>query len=829
MHTRMKTNTLTRFLFMCCFFISTTISFSQCPTCGNGIIDAGETNTNCPQDVPMGATCTSPCSQPVPFETTVGTRQAFDFTGTTTFSSAGLPAGWAFASAPTSTTTGTLGAAGTDAYGAKAGLIQPNCSGSCTSTNGFCIGNIASSTAVGAGGTGGKLGANFDGRANINANLSYAVLRGQGNPTLVSPTFDFSAVEGFKLQFWVCASESSCGQTNGWGGCVGNNAFLDFSSNGGTSWTQILTLNNSSTNVDMCTSNSTNTFWIQEGTWHRVCLTVYKSTTSPGNFYPAAGAGTAASGMMVSSTWFNANFKYRIRYAQTASCTAGISATNPGRYLAIDYPVITSGNQMIPCGISFINMCGYGADNNNDGVGSTATTTTTVFGTVRRGVNNAERGVEILTSQNASFTSQNLSGGTFATDFDLCNAEGGDKQCIGWQGSNGFYTAIYEALMDFERPNINLQYYKGTTPQSTTLTKVTSSGETPTIGWRYSGNRFVSCGSLSDLNPGCNGYSFQTPSLPNQFIRAFYQLSINSLGQAWPFYGPSSCSNYFNGPFLAPIATPGFISGETDFLVCNPNPVFTGVVNYCADDNGFTGTPTLTITGPNGFNETINSGGTGITPVVDPGTYTITPNVPNAPMQCVDCKRPVCVTLTAADLIICAVLPVNLTAFTAQPNENGVLLNWTTSSETNNDYFLLEKSVDGILFSFIGKIAGAGNSTVPLDYTFRDDELSAGTVYYRLKQVDFNGTVSYSTIVSVNMNETLVEIFPNPNDGIFTVTCERNNARVAVINVLGEVLFEKSMNSTKTLDIDISTQPAGMYFIRVVTGNKPVVKKIVVE
>ena len=354
-------------LMIVCLLLSAGL-YGQCPTCGNGTVDGGETAANCPQDVAHAATCTSPCAQPGAFEATIGIRQAYDFVGTTTWTTAGLPVGWAFAGAPSPTTAGALPAG--DAYGAKAGIIQPNCSGSCAATNGFCIGNLASNSAVGAGGSGGKLGANFDGRANVAANLSYAVLRGQNNPTLVSPTFDMSAVQGFKVQFWLFPSETSCGQGNSWGSCVGNAAFLDFSANGGTSWTQIMQMDLSSLSTDMCFNNSSNTKWLTESAWSRVCLTVFRSTTSPGNFYSLASGTSAASGIMVSSTYFTSGFKFRIRYSQTASCTSGITATNPGRYLAIDYPVITSGNQMIPCGISFSNMCGYGADANDDGVGS---------------------------------------------------------------------------------------------------------------------------------------------------------------------------------------------------------------------------------------------------------------------------------------------------------------------------------------------------------------------------------------------------------------------------------------------------------------------------
>lgn len=809
------------------FCIFSSVVNAQCSTCGNGVIDAGETNDNCPQDVPQAASCVSPCGQPTSFESAAGVRVSLDFVGTTTWSTAGLPAGWTFAGAPTAATAGALPAA--DAYGAKAGLIQPNCSGSCTATNGFCIGNIANTQAVGAGGTSGKLGANFDGRANVSQNLSFAVLRGQGNPTLVSQTFNMSSVEGFKVQFWLNASETSCGQTNGWGSCVGNLAFLDFSSDGGTSWTQVLIMNTSSTNSDMCTNNSTNTLWLSEGKWGRVCLTVFKTASSPGNFYPAASGTTAASGIMVSNTYFTANFKFRIRYSQTASCTSGITTTNPGRYLAIDYPVVTSGNEMIPCGISFANMCGYGADNNDDGVGSSSTTTATAFGTVKRSVNNAERGVEILTSQSSAFTAQNLSGSAFATNYDLCNAEGGDKQCIDWNANNNFYTTVYECIADWEAPSgsgISVQYYKGTTAQSTTMTKVTTAGKTALIGWRYSANRIVSCGSTTDLNPGCNGYSFQSASLPTQFARGFYALATNNLGQAWSFYGATSCSHYFNGPFFSPIAIPD--TSVTGVITCSSGDTFfTGDVDYCSTSTGFTGTPTLSIVGPNGFNETISAGSVGTTPIVDAGDYTITASVPSSPTQCLNCGKSICVPISAAQLSACTPLPIELFNFYLENLSNRIVINWQTLSEHNNAYFEIQKSTNAKDFEKIGTVEAAGNSAELLMYSFVDVEKN-GVVYYRLKQVDFDGNYTYSQILS-SENATKTVFYPNPSNGSINLSISNENSTVSIVNSMGNVVYRESFSDKGNYIIDLKNQANGVYWLEVISNEDTTIEQLILS
>lgn len=823
----MKAN-ITIFL---CLFLFIKIN-AQCPTCGNGVVDAGETNLNCPQDVPHGATATSPCAAPGSFESAVGIRYSYDFSGTTTWSTSGLPSGWTFAGAPTSLTAGALPAV--DTYGAKAGLIQPNCSGSCTGTNGFCIGNIANLQSTGSQ----KLGGNFDGRANVSQNLSYAVLRGQGNPTLVSETFNFSGVESFKIQLWLNASETSCGQSNAWGSCVGNTAYLDFSSDGGTSWTQILTLNNSSTNSDMATSSMNNTFYIQEGTWSRLCLTVFKNGTSPGNFYSENNSTlTAPTGIMTNNAYFTSTFKFRIRYSQTASCTSGISATNPGRYLAIDYPVITSGNQCIPCGISFINMAGFGADNNDDGVGSsTLTTTSTAFSTVKRSVNQAERGVEIFNSQNATFGSQNLSGSNFITNYDLCNPEGGDKQCIDWTGNTNGYFVVYECLTDFEPSSgigVNVQYYKGTTPASFGLSKVTTAGKTAALGWRWSGSRYVSCSSSSDLNAGCNGYSFLTSSLPNQFIRTFYGLSTTSLGKSYSYYGPNSNTHYFNGPTVGPIVTP-LPGNVSSYLTCStPDVVFTGINDYCnSGTSSQLSAGTLTITGPNSYTETINSGSNGTVSVIDPGTYTITPTIGNTPTQCVDCSRPICITITQTDIdnAACTPLSVSFKDFYSLCVNREIDLYWSTFSEKNNDHFIIEYSEDGKLFDFLAYQDGNGSTSSESEYYFKDKTHEKG--YYRLLQYDFDGHVSILRTIYVDCNTSNeFKVFPNPNQGTFVFKADDlkfENADLSLLHLDGKLIYSRT-HSEKATVFDIHSLSNGAYLLKIITKEGTWFEKIIKE
>jgi hypothetical protein len=123
--------------------------------------------------------------------------------------------------------------------------------------------------------------------------------------------------------------------------------------------------------------------------------------------------------------------------------------------------------------------------------------------------------------------------------------------------------------------------------------------------------------------------------------------------------------------------------------------------------------------------------------------------------------------------IICTVpLPIELVNFKATAEENDNLLSWTTVSEKNNDYFILEKSIGGAEFMAIGQIDGNGNSEEPINYSFRHSNPEARQ-YYRLRQVDFDGSAHYSDIILVSrLEDSGIEIFPNPSAGELQLSLE---------------------------------------------------------
>ena len=111
---------------------------------------------------------------------------------------------------------------------------------------------------------------------------------------------------------------------------------------------------------------------------------------------------------------------------------------------------------------------------------------------------------------------------------------------------------------------------------------------------------------------------------------------------------------------------------------------------------------------------------------------------------------------------VLSTLPIELLYFTAEEQDGKVALRWATASELNNDHFVIQRSRDGITFDDIDQVPGAGNSSVLLEYSAMDDAPGNGTIYYRLEQVDTDGSTDRSSIVTVQIDEHDLVIYPNP-------------------------------------------------------------------
>lgn len=178
--------------------------------------------------------------------------------------------------------------------------------------------------------------------------------------------------------------------------------------------------------------------------------------------------------------------------------------------------------------------------------------------------------------------------------------------------------------------------------------------------------------------------------------------------------------------------------------------------------------------------------------------------------------------------------PVELVDFTADNNGQAVELSWTTASELNNDYFTVERSIDGGEFENIATVQGAGNSNEIINYSYVDYNSPKGqSVYYRIKQTDFDGTVSYSWILDVyNKQEIVAKVYPNPAQSgeIITIQSSVENVEVSLFNAQGVMILTKELNQNQ-FDMYTDNLKPGMYFVTIKSSDssESVTKKLVIR
>ncbi|RYM31450.1 T9SS type A sorting domain-containing protein [Brumimicrobium glaciale] len=178
-------------------------------------------------------------------------------------------------------------------------------------------------------------------------------------------------------------------------------------------------------------------------------------------------------------------------------------------------------------------------------------------------------------------------------------------------------------------------------------------------------------------------------------------------------------------------------------------------------------------------------------------------------------------------------LPIELTEFEVKKQDASAMVNWTTASELNNDYFDLERSTDGFNFESISKLDGAGNSTHLINYNHLDRYPEAGISYYRLKQVDFDGKFSYSDIKSILFDDIgSLNIYPNPLNTGHDLMIASNQviSSIEIINETGQLIrsakFDGKQNEVKLSNLSLTS---GFYFVKVYSDMNLEVEKLIVR
>lgn len=170
-------------------------------------------------------------------------------------------------------------------------------------------------------------------------------------------------------------------------------------------------------------------------------------------------------------------------------------------------------------------------------------------------------------------------------------------------------------------------------------------------------------------------------------------------------------------------------------------------------------------------------------------------------------------------------LPITLQTFTATPQNDQVLLQWTTAGEEDNDYMAVERSADGQRFTEIGRVPGVGTTTEPQTYRLMDTQPLPGVSYYRLRQVDFDGVFEYFPVVSVRRDggaDLQLAAFPNPAADQIRIQWSPEQNETAVLRLFDLNGREVSQYTTGDdyFDLPVRELPRGVYLLQVVRGRQ---------
>lgn len=180
------------------------------------------------------------------------------------------------------------------------------------------------------------------------------------------------------------------------------------------------------------------------------------------------------------------------------------------------------------------------------------------------------------------------------------------------------------------------------------------------------------------------------------------------------------------------------------------------------------------------------------------------------------------------------ILPVELLYFSAKKIEASIHLWWATIQEKNNQLFEIQRSINGVNFITIGKVQGSGDTQNKQEYNFFDVESPAIQLYYRLKQIDLDQTVTYSKIVQVaaTPEDSFCTIFPNPAQDRVEILFAKpvKKAEIKITNLQGSTFIKKALTvENQKISLDVENFLDGVYILQLHTNEDVKVAKIMIK
>jgi hypothetical protein len=168
-----------------------------------------------------------------------------------------------------------------------------------------------------------------------------------------------------------------------------------------------------------------------------------------------------------------------------------------------------------------------------------------------------------------------------------------------------------------------------------------------------------------------------------------------------------------------------------------------------------------------------------------------------------------------------SILPVTFVNFYVSIENEKVKISWSTATETNNNHFEIERSIDGMNWSTIAVVAAVGNSNSVNNYSHTDKKINTTLTYYRIKQIDLDGGLTYTSVKSVSggkTNSTEITVSSSNNISI-AFNSVQSNIVVKIWTVNGQAMHQQTFNQSAYISFRLNNAMRGVYVVQVIDGN----------